>query len=161
MQTGCFSPRFEACGLQTNKKLKIAADPTDSSNEIYEFKLCSDPSSNREKDHFVDLMQIQPVSLPRDTAIPISRQIKGGNSQLTIQLQPLSLPPDLLVPVFKEISDGNPQWEKLTDKENHKVQNNLNQTSEPLSIADVQCASCNQLLFRPVVLNCGHGTLLL
>lgn len=26
-----------------------------------------------------------------------------------------------------------------------------------ISVADVLCAACEQLLFRPVVLNCGHG----
>ena len=28
-----------------------------------------------------------------------------------------------------------------------------------VSIADVLCLECKQLLFRPVVLNCGHGRL--
>ena len=28
-----------------------------------------------------------------------------------------------------------------------------------ISLADVMCITCKQLLFRPVVLNCGHGNL--
>lgn len=28
-----------------------------------------------------------------------------------------------------------------------------------VSVADLLCAACNSLLFRPVVLNCGHGSL--
>jgi hypothetical protein len=28
-----------------------------------------------------------------------------------------------------------------------------------ITVADVLCAACKQLLFRPVALNCGHGML--
>lgn len=31
------------------------------------------------------------------------------------------------------------------------------QNQEKISVADVLCRVCTQLLFRPVVLNCGHG----
>lgn len=31
------------------------------------------------------------------------------------------------------------------------------QNQEKISVADVICRACTQLLFRPVVLNCGHG----
>lgn len=30
---------------------------------------------------------------------------------------------------------------------------------EQISVADAQCAGCRDLLFRPAVLNCGHGEL--
>lgn len=29
---------------------------------------------------------------------------------------------------------------------------------QKISVADVMCTMCKQLLFHPVVLNCGHGT---
>lgn len=32
-------------------------------------------------------------------------------------------------------------------------------SSKQISAADVLCAACKELLFRPVVLNCGHGNL--
>lgn len=38
---------------------------------------------------------------------------------------------------------------------------NHNQTMKKVSVNDVLCAACKQLLFRPVVLNCGHGMCLL
>ena len=31
------------------------------------------------------------------------------------------------------------------------------QNQEKISVADVLCQACTQLLFRPVVMNCGHG----
>lgn len=31
-------------------------------------------------------------------------------------------------------------------------------TYEQISVSDVLCSACKELLFRPVVLNCGHGT---
>lgn len=129
-ETRCFSPRFDAYGggSHTYKKLKIEADPADPSITVFEFKLCPDSSSNRVKKHFADLMQRQPVSLPQDFVIPISKQTSGGN----------------------------PQGATLADEENVVLKNNLDQTCEQLSIADVQCTACKQLLFRPVVLNCGH-----
>ncbi|KAK3013429.1 hypothetical protein RJ639_010241 [Escallonia herrerae] len=36
-------------------------------------------------------------------------------------------------------------------------QRNYNGSCKQVSVGDVLCASCKQLLFRPVVLNCGHG----
>lgn len=32
-----------------------------------------------------------------------------------------------------------------------------NHREQKISVADVMCSSCKQLLFHPVVLNCGHG----
>lgn len=40
-------------------------------------------------------------------------------------------------------------------------QDKCNQTIKKVPVNDVLCAACKQLLFRPVVLNCGHGMCLL
>lgn len=45
--------------------------------------------------------------------------------------------------------------ESLNSLQNLHGQKTPNQ--EKISVADVLCRACNQLLFRPVVLNCGHG----
>lgn len=36
----------------------------------------------------------------------------------------------------------------------------MNRTFESVSSSDVLCLACKQLLYRPAVLNCGHGTAL-
>lgn len=132
-EMGCFSPRFDAPqgGSNTNKKLKIAVYPEDSSITVVEFKLCPDSSSKRVKEHFANLMQQQPVSLLQDLVIPISKQPSSGTQGAT-----------------------------LTDEENDVLENNYDPNCEQLLVADVQCAACKQLLLRPVVLNCGHGMLI-
>lgn len=45
-----------------------------------------------------------------------------------------------------------------TSKENDSSVISVNRTFERISIKDVLCPSCQQLLYRPAVLNCGHGT---
>ncbi|XP_047336194.1 LOW QUALITY PROTEIN: E3 ubiquitin-protein ligase PRT1-like [Impatiens glandulifera] len=35
-------------------------------------------------------------------------------------------------------------------------QSNLSETNQKITVNDVLCAACNQLLFHPAVLNCGH-----
>lgn len=37
--------------------------------------------------------------------------------------------------------------------------NELNDNCKQISIVDVLCTTCKQLLIHPVVLNCGHGML--
>ncbi|KAI4341605.1 hypothetical protein MLD38_026307 [Melastoma candidum] len=72
--------------------------------------------------------------------------ISSGNEHLsgvpggTAQVDHNSFPQAL-------IEGSQPQ--DLPEKESTKCQNKV-------SIADVQCGSCKQLLFRPVALNCGH-----
>lgn len=43
-----------------------------------------------------------------------------------------------------------------TSKENDLLAIGVNRTFERISIKDVLCPSCQQLLYRPAVLNCGH-----
>lgn len=50
--------------------------------------------------------------------------------------------------------------------QSHAVEENVtskgdNGTHVRVSITDMLCVACNELLFRPLVLNCGHGMLLL
>ncbi|KDP26394.1 hypothetical protein JCGZ_17552 [Jatropha curcas] len=69
-------------------------------------------------------------------------------------------------------SHANQEYDHLKDPE-HSSSSSLysnscsescsTRTGEPngnckqVSVADVQCIACKQLLFRPVILNCGHG----
>lgn len=50
-----------------------------------------------------------------------------------------------------EISDGNSEVIRNIAVEEKYC--------KKVSVADVLCMECKQLLFRPVVLNCGHGRL--
>lgn len=49
-----------------------------------------------------------------------------------------------------EISDGNSDVIRNVAFEEKNC--------KQVSVADVLCSACKQLLFQPVVLNCGHGT---
>ena len=46
-------------------------------------------------------------------------------------------------------------------EEQNMLRKNQMGPSQKVSIADALCTACKQLLFRPVVLNCGHGTFLM
>ncbi|KAJ4969227.1 hypothetical protein NE237_015928 [Protea cynaroides] len=50
------------------------------------------------------------------------------------------------------------EWDTKTTKKLAGGENEQNWTAtgKQVSASDVQCAACKQLLFRPVVLNCGH-----
>lgn len=49
--------------------------------------------------------------------------------------------------------------EKVAPQQNSMLGGILNRqkNSQQLLITDFQCAACNELLYQPVVLNCGHG----
>lgn len=54
--------------------------------------------------------------------------------------------------------NGNPEVTGIAiDREKRTPQNQHNGNCKQISVEDVLCAACKQLLFRPVVLNCGHG----
>lgn len=52
-----------------------------------------------------------------------------------------------------EVTNSHAVEEKLTSKKD-------NGTRVRVSITDMLCVACSKLLYRPVVLNCGHGMLL-
>lgn len=54
-------------------------------------------------------------------------------------------------------SDGEPEIIGTPVDEKKLPQNELC-LQQKISVADVMCTMCKQLLFHPVVLNCGHGT---
>ncbi|KAF3435993.1 hypothetical protein FNV43_RR23085 [Rhamnella rubrinervis] len=57
----------------------------------------------------------------------------------------------------EQTSDENPEVTGIAiDREKKTPQNWHNGNCKQISIEDVLCAACKQLLFRPVVLNCGH-----
>lgn len=47
-----------------------------------------------------------------------------------------------------------------SDRDLSQIKPVARQEKEQVSVADLLCAACKQLLFRPVILNCGHGMLL-
>jgi len=44
-------------------------------------------------------------------------------------------------------------------EENSSSTMNPDRQCREIPVADVLCPACNQILFRPAVLNCGHGTM--
>ncbi|KAK6259782.1 hypothetical protein SCA6_014256 [Theobroma cacao] len=44
-----------------------------------------------------------------------------------------------------------------SDRDLSQIKPVARQEKEQVSVADLLCAACKQLLFRPVILNCGHG----
>lgn len=60
--------------------------------------------------------------------------------------------------ITKEFSDENCGVLKTVSVEEKNLpQNKPHGNGNCVLIADVQCVACKQLLFHPVVLNCGHG----
>jgi hypothetical protein len=60
-------------------------------------------------------------------------------------------------PVEEKASpQGEPEITRTPVEEKASPQDNLDMQHK-LSVADVMCTMCKQLLFHPVVLNCGHG----
>lgn len=57
-----------------------------------------------------------------------------------------------------QASDGDPELTGIAiDREKKIPQNQPNGNCKQILVEDVLCSACNQLLFRPAVLNCGHG----
>jgi len=52
-------------------------------------------------------------------------------------------------------NEGEPEITGTRVEEKALPQDNL--TQQKISVADVMCTMCKQLLFHPVVLHCGHG----
>lgn len=63
--------------------------------------------------------------------------------------------------ISKATDCGNYEaMENVTDQaKNCLLSQQQSGSSTQISVADVLCAACKELLFRPVVLNCGHGNL--
>ena len=51
----------------------------------------------------------------------------------------------------------NTDDQATTDNNMNSSQNQLSGFCDQITVEDVLCAGCNELLFWPVVLNCGHG----
>lgn len=63
--------------------------------------------------------------------------------------------------ISKATDCGNYEaMENVTDQvKNCPLSQQQSGSSKQISVADVLCAACKELLFRPVALNCGHGNL--
>ncbi|KAJ0113451.1 hypothetical protein Patl1_01603 [Pistacia atlantica] len=98
---------------------------------------------NTKVDHLED-------SANSSTAVSASAS-KVGSLQYVEQLESVSLILNNGTPISKQNSVRTVAAMKKKFPENKL--NNCKQ----ISIADVKCTACKQLLFNPVVLNCGHG----
>ena len=72
-------------------------------------------------------------------------------------------PASLSTMVFESNSSSDPSSTRKGEAyANSEVIKNIaveEKYCKQVSVADVLCLECKQLLFRPVVLNCGHGRL--
>lgn len=81
-----------------------------------------------------------------------TQQIESVKSVSMIQAPTMSIP--------NKVCDENCCMIKPDSvEENNLPEDKSNRNCKQVSIADVQCSTCKQLLFHPVVLNCGHGIL--
>lgn len=93
--------------------------------------LSSNFSSNRKEEACAKVEQQELVACIQDNSTTMPKQITAESLKSTVT---------------------------LGVKENYSPQRSCNKISGQVSIVDVSCAACKQLLFRPAVLNCGHGT---
>ncbi|KAL9360798.1 hypothetical protein Peur_048921 [Populus x canadensis] len=78
-----------------------------------------------------------------------TQQIESVKSVSMIQAPTMSIP--------NKVCDENCCMIKPDSvEENNLPEDKSNRNCKQVSIADVQCSTCKQLLFHPVVLNCGH-----
>ncbi|XP_062148287.1 E3 ubiquitin-protein ligase PRT1 isoform X3 [Alnus glutinosa] len=98
--------------------------------------------------HWGDPASFSTMDFESNTSLVPSSTRKGEPHTNLELLLPDSLFQDCGACTLIEISDGNSDviGNVAIEEKNCK----------PVSVADVLCSACKQLLFRPVVLNCGH-----
>uniref|UniRef100_A0A5B7BRT7 Putative E3 ubiquitin-protein ligase PRT1 isoform X2 n=1 Tax=Davidia involucrata TaxID=16924 RepID=A0A5B7BRT7_DAVIN len=127
-EMGFFSPQFDAlvCTSHTNEELNHPGDPGQSSTRS---SLSTDLCSTSNGEPCVNMEQLESVSFLQANGTTISKQFSTGS--------------------FEAPST-------VTVEEKNLPQRNCNGSCQQVLTGDVLCAACKQLLFRPVVLNCGH-----
>ncbi|XP_038694817.1 E3 ubiquitin-protein ligase PRT1-like isoform X2 [Tripterygium wilfordii] len=127
---GLFSPQLDghASALIADKDCNHLMDSVNSCTTTCESKSCLSPSSAK-KDPNANMEQLESTFTIQGNDMTFSQHLCGESFEV--------------------------QKADTSAKENLS-QNKLNESCKQISIADVLCIACKQLLFRPVVLNCGH-----
>ncbi|OVA03943.1 zinc finger protein [Macleaya cordata] len=127
---GCFSPQFDDNSLCISNKLSSPCPPTSSIRCSQTLSYPKTHSSR--KTNPSPIMDSQNSDeLFRCDAATLPEKTCAGNSEVT---------------------------ENVSIEEDDYLNNDLNfKACKVVSIIDALCITCKQLLFRPVVLNCGHA----
>uniref|UniRef100_A0A2P2LFH4 RING-type domain-containing protein n=1 Tax=Rhizophora mucronata TaxID=61149 RepID=A0A2P2LFH4_RHIMU len=130
-KTGSFSPQFDCnpCGSHTDRGHDHLEGLSHCSSVAAESHSCSGSFSSRKEKPCDSMERKRFFPLVQDTGMHILNQV----------------------------SDEHCKTNKLgsVEKKNGHQHKHIGSCKQ-ISTVDVQCAACKQLLFRPVVLNCGH-----
>lgn len=94
-----------------------------------------------------------------NTVNVVSNQLTTGSSASMEESGSATHNQDEGTTCSKHISEGTPEAVGTLSVEGKKLPQIKHHGQQKISFSDVMCAACKQLLFRPVVLNCGHGIL--
>ncbi|KAI5679979.1 hypothetical protein M9H77_01206 [Catharanthus roseus] len=128
-EKGSFSPQFDdpAFILETEKKLPRLSSAQEST--VSEYDLLSHPSSSSKDQILLNVAPSESGSIIEENAGP-NLQIAAEDVESTI----------------------------LSVDEEKKLQQRISSVNcHQISVCDVLCTLCKELLFRPIVLNCGHA----
>lgn len=128
-KTGSFSPQFDPhlCGSRTQESNHLDY-PSHSFTAVSPFNSGSDPWFNKKGEPCANVEQSESVSMFNDNGTILPQQNCNRNFEVTGSI----------------------------DIEEESLSHNNFDGNCKVLIADVLCSVCNQLLFQPVVLNCGH-----
>ncbi|KAK3021656.1 hypothetical protein RJ639_046380 [Escallonia herrerae] len=129
-KSGHFSPQIDRLVSASHAKegLNHVSDLAQFAAISSQDSLSSDPCFRNNGEACVNIQQLNSVSSSEEHGRTYSKEKTGEGL---------------------EVIGGHAVDEKLW-------QRNYNGSCKQVSVGDVLCASCKQLLFRPVVLNCGH-----
>ncbi|KAF5746328.1 hypothetical protein HS088_TW06G00499 [Tripterygium wilfordii] len=127
---GLFSPQFDghASALIADKDCNHMMDSANSCTTTCESNTCLWPSSAT-KDPNANVEQLESISVIQGNDITLSQHVSGESFEVQ---------------------------KAFTSEKEDLPQNELNENCKQISIADLLCFACKQLLLHPVVLNCGH-----
>lgn len=130
MRKRVFSPQFDTLSCgYPNQESNNMSNPVHSCTTSAQHESSSDPRDNRNGEPWANKAQLESSSLFQENDTTKFNQNCNENTEVTKVVH--------------------------SREENLPPDGNLKQ----ILLADVLCAACNQLLFHPVVLNCGHGML--
>ncbi|KAA8543477.1 hypothetical protein F0562_021028 [Nyssa sinensis] len=109
--------------------------------------------TNEKLNHLGDLGQFSTRISQDNLSTDFSSSRDGEPCANMDQLESLSFFQDNGTAISKQFSTGTFEASSTVAVEEKKLPQ---RTCQQVSIADLLCAACKQLLFRPVVLNCGH-----
>ncbi|XP_058207087.1 E3 ubiquitin-protein ligase PRT1-like isoform X2 [Rhododendron vialii] len=137
-KTGCVSPKVDdlLCASHTKEELNHLDD--------------QDPVAYKTREtHILEEEKKTGCFSPKVDDLLCASHTKEELNHLDDQDNSTSMPKQITAESFKSTCT-------FGVKENYSPQGSCNKISGQVSIVDVSCATCKQLLFRPTVLNCGH-----